>query len=169
MVIQAWKEALPEAEIVVFDNNSRDGTGRIARELGVTVIPVREQGKGHAVRCSFRELADRDVVILVDGDGTYPADRAMELVEPIVADLADMTVGARKPVEPGKSMSPVRTLGNVLIRLSFAVLIGQGPGDLLSGYRARQKGKVEVEASIHGLRDRGRDRLRIGCSPLPRR
>src|SRR5262249_16619750 len=112
-----------------------DGTGEIARGLGVRVVEVREQGKGHAVRAIFEALRDRDAVVLVDGDGTYPAAPVGALLGPVLAGEADMAVGARRRVaEPG-AMTPVRGLGNVLIRAAFRVLIGPGTGDLLSGYR----------------------------------
>jgi hypothetical protein len=136
-VVEQFRAALPGAEIVVFDNNSTDGSGDIARGLGVPVQPVPEQGKGHAVRAAFATLADRDVMILVDGDGTYPAEAAPVMVAPVLEGAADMVIGARQP-EPGvgaMAMSPVRGLGNMLIRGAFRLLIGPGPGDLLSGYR----------------------------------
>ena len=135
-VVAEWRDALPGAEIVVFDNNSGDGTGAIARRLGVRVVEVREQGKGHVVRAIFEDLADRDVVILVDGDGTYPASYAGALVEPVASGRADMTVGNRRPVAELGAMSPLRGLGNVLIGVTFTLLIGPGTRDLLSGYRA---------------------------------
>jgi glycosyltransferase involved in cell wall biosynthesis len=134
-VVEEWRAALPEAEIVVFDNNSSDGTGAIARRLGVRVVEVREQGKGFAVQAIFEDLADRDAVILVDGDGTYPADAARSLLEPILSGRADMTVGNRQPVAELGAMSPIRGLGNILIGSAFFVLIGPGTRDLLSGYR----------------------------------
>ena len=134
-VIAEWRAALPEAEIVVFDNNSTDGTGAIARGLGIRVVEVAAQGKGHAVRALFADLADREAVVLVDGDGTYPADRVRVLLEPILTGQADMTVGARRPVAEAGAMTSLRGLGNVLIRAAFRVLIGRGTGDLLSGYR----------------------------------
>ncbi|WP_406697183.1 glycosyltransferase [Singulisphaera sp. Ch08] len=134
-VIAEWRSALPDAEIVVFDNNSSDGTGAIARDLGVRVVDVPRQGKGHAVQAMFHHLQDRDAVIMVDGDGTYPAEEIGRLLRPILDGTADMSIGARIPVaEPG-AMTPLRGLGNVLIRGAFRVLIGRGPGDLLSGYR----------------------------------
>ena len=134
-VVAAWCLALPEAEIVVFDNNSNDRTGDLARESGVRVIDVPSQGKGHAVQAILRTLRDRDAVILVDGDGTYPASESRKLLAPVLEGLAEMSVGARRPVNQAGAMSPVRGLGNVLIRLAFRLLIGRGPGDLLSGYR----------------------------------
>ena len=134
-VVGAWRSVLPRAEIVVFDNNSTDGTGEIAEALGIRVVAVTEQGKGHAVRAIFRELVDRDAVILVDGDGTYPAEYGLELLAPILEGAADMVVGARRPVAAAGAMTNLRGLGNRLIRLVFRILVGRGAGDLLSGYR----------------------------------
>jgi glycosyltransferase involved in cell wall biosynthesis len=143
-VVAGWRAELPEAEIVVFDNNSNDGTGAIARDLGVRVVPVPEQGKGHAVRAIFRALAGRRAVVLVDGDGTYPAEAVGLLLKPILEGSADMTVGARRPLAETGAMSPVRGLGNVLIRAAFRLLIGKGPGDLLSGYRVFSRQVIET-------------------------
>lgn len=134
-VIAQFRAALPEAEIVVFDNNSTDGTGEVARSQGARVAPVPDQGKGYAVRAIFATLKEPDAVVLVDGDGTYPAESAALLLVPILDGSADMAVGARRPVAELGAMTPVRGLGNVLIRAAFRILIGQGPGDLLSGYR----------------------------------
>lgn len=134
-VITQWRAALPDAEIIVFDNNSSDGTGDIARGLGVRVVDVRDQGKGYAVQALFHHLQDREAVVMIDGDGTYPAEEVGRLLGPILDGTADMAIGARIPVaEPG-AMTPLRGLGNVLIRGAFRVLIGRAPGDLLSGYR----------------------------------
>ena len=174
-VVAEWRAALPGSEIVVFDNNSTDGTGDLARGLGVTVVDVPEQGKGHAVRAAFDRLSDRDAVILVDGDGTYPAAHVGGLLGPVLAGEADMAVGARRPVaEPG-AMTAVRGLGNVLIRLAFRVLIGPGAGDLLSGYRVfgpnylkavapRSSGfEIETELAAEGVAKR----MRVVEVPVP--
>ena len=134
-VLDQWRRALPDAQIVVFDNNSTDGTGDLARALGARVVLVQKQGKGHAVAAAFAELAACDALILVDGDGTYPAEEIPRLLDPVLAGAADMTVGARRPVPGARAMSPLRGAGNLLIRASFSLLIGAGPGDLLSGYR----------------------------------
>lgn len=143
-VVEEWRAAAPDAEIIVFDNNSTDGTGDLARAVGVRVVLVREQGKGHAVRAIFETLRDREAVVMVDGDGTYPAECVAVLLEPILAGRLDMTVGARRPVALEGAMSPVRGLGNVLIRSAFRVLIGPGTGDLLSGYRVFGKKYLQV-------------------------
>jgi glycosyltransferase involved in cell wall biosynthesis len=134
-VVSRWRAALPGAEVVVFDNNSTDETAAIALGMGARVVAVPEQGKGCVVRAIFAELADRDAVVMADGDGTYPADAIGPLLAPVLDDAADMAVGARRPVAGAGAMSPVRGVGNVLIRLAFHVLVGAPPGDLLSGYR----------------------------------
>jgi glycosyltransferase involved in cell wall biosynthesis len=134
-VVEAFRAALPDAEIVVFDNNSTDGTGAIARGLGVRVVDVPEQGKGHAVRAAFATLAGFDAVLLTDGDGTYPAEAAPLLVAPVLDGTAEMTVGARQPTPGAGAMTLIRGVGNRLIRAAFRLLIGPGHTDLLSGYR----------------------------------
>ncbi|MCA1685633.1 MAG: glycosyltransferase, partial [Planctomycetia bacterium] len=135
VVVGQWREALPDAEIVIFDNQSTDSTGAVARSCGVRVVDVPRRGKGYAVRAIFDALRDRDAVVMVDGDGTYPAECVGPLLGPVLAGEADMAVGARRPVAEAGAMTPVRGLGNVLIGAAFRVLIGPGTGDLLSGYR----------------------------------
>jgi glycosyltransferase involved in cell wall biosynthesis len=160
-LLARWRAALPEAEVVVFDNNSTDGTGALARQHGARVVMVAERGQGHVVRAIFEQLRDRELVVLTDGDGTYPPEVVGTLLEPVRAGLAEMTVGARRPLAGAGAMSPVRGLGNLLIRSAFAVLIGPGPGDLLSGYRVfsarflrevrpRSRG-FEIEAELAAL------------------
>jgi glycosyltransferase involved in cell wall biosynthesis len=138
-VVAQFRAALPAARIVVFDNNSTDGTGEIARALGTCVILVREQGKGHAVRAAFATLTEEDVLVLTDGDGTYPAECAPLLVTQVLDGHADMAVGARQPLPGAGAMSLTRGLGNHLIRAAFWLLVGPGNTDLLSGYRAFSK------------------------------
>jgi glycosyltransferase involved in cell wall biosynthesis len=158
IVVAGFRAALPSAEIVVFDNNSTDHTAERARAEGARVIPVLDQGKGHAVRAAFSALRDFDVVVLTDGDGTYPPEAAPRLVTTVVESAADMAVGARRPAPGANAMSPVRGFGNLLIRSAFWLLIGPGNSDLLSGYRVfnrrfretvmlRSKG-FEIEAEL---------------------
>jgi glycosyltransferase involved in cell wall biosynthesis len=149
-VVAAFRAALPGAEIVVFDNNSTDGTGDVSRGLGVRVVEVPEQGKGHAVRAAFATLAGYDAVLLTDGDGTYPAEAAPLLVAPVLEGVAEMTVGARQPMRGAGAMTLIRSIGNRLIPAAFHLLIGPGNTDLLSGYRAfsrRYREEVTLRSS----------------------
>jgi Glycosyl transferase family 2 len=138
-VIAQFRASLPDAAIVVYDNNSTDGTGEIARGLGVRTITVPRQGKGNVVRAAFADLVEYDVIVLTDGDGTYPADAAPLLIAPVLAGAADMAVGARQPAPGAGAMTLTRGVGNKLIRAAFWLLIGPGTTDLLSGYRAFNK------------------------------
>ncbi len=143
-VVDQFRSALPTADIVVFDNNSTDGTGGIAASHGARVVHVPDQGKGFAVRAAFAAFRGYDVVVMVDGDGTYPAEAAGLLVAPVLEGNVETTIGARQP-EPGAgAMTPVRALGNLIIRAAFRILIGRGPGDLLSGYRAFSRTFVDT-------------------------
>ena len=87
---------------------------------------VAEQGKGHVVRAAFSLLGDWDAVLLVDGDGTYPAEAAPLLIAPVLDGTVDMVVGARQPELGAGAMSPVRGLGNLLIRYGLPPLDRQG-------------------------------------------
>ncbi len=150
IVIERLRAVLPSAELVVFDNNSTDGTGSIARELGVRVVDVPSQGKGYVVRAAFAALGDADVVVLTDGDGTYPAEAAPGLIAGILEQGFDMSVGARRPEAGAGAMTVTRGVGNFLIRTAFRILIGPGNTDLLSGYRAfsrRFRETVQLRAS----------------------
>ena len=92
-VIAQFRAALPDAELVVFDNNSTDQTGAIAEALGVRVISVpaaRQRPRGPG---GVRQLSDFDIVVLTDGDGTYPADEVSLLIAPVRDGAADMSVG----------------------------------------------------------------------------
>lgn len=161
-LIARWRAVLPEADIVVFDNNSTDATAVLARAAGARVVPVSRQGKGFAVQAIFGQFRDRPALVLTDGDGTYPPEEVGRLLAPVVEGEADMVVGARRPVvvEGVRAMAPVRGLGNVLIRGAFRMLIGRGPGDLLSGYRVfgprflaevhPRSGGFEIETELTG-------------------
>jgi glycosyltransferase involved in cell wall biosynthesis len=151
-VIGQFRVTLPAAELVVFDNNSTDGTGDLARALGVRVIAVADQGKGHAVRAAFAALDEFDVLVLTDGDGTYPAESAPLLIGPVSENAADMSVGARRPVPGAGAMTLTRSLGNQFIRAAFRLLIGRGNHDLLSGYRAfNRRFRTHVELGATGF------------------
>ena len=93
-VVRGFREALPSAQIYVYDNNSKDRTVAIAREAGAEVRSERRQGKGHVVRRMFADI-DADVYVLVDGDATYDAPSAPGMVEKLVNEHLDMVVGLR--------------------------------------------------------------------------
>lgn len=93
-VIEDYRLALPEAKIYVYDNNSTDGTDNIAREAGAIVRYERKQGKGQVIRSMFRDI-DAQCYLMIDGDDTYPAEHAREMVNLVLEKNSDMVVGDR--------------------------------------------------------------------------
>ena len=91
-VIEDYRQALPEAKIYVYDNNSTDGTDNIAREAGAIVRYERKQGKGQVIRSMFRDI-DAQCYLMIDGDDTYPAEHAREMVNLVLEKNSDMVVG----------------------------------------------------------------------------
>ena len=82
-VVKDYKKALPEADIYVYDNNSKDKTDKIAKKAGAIVRYEYRQGKGNVIRTMFREI-EADCYLMIDGDDTYPLDCAQELVMPYI-------------------------------------------------------------------------------------
>ena len=93
-VVSDWKAALPEATIYVYNNNSKDDTAEIARRAGAIVRDEFKQGKGNVIRRMFREI-DAECYVMVDGDDTYPADCAREMVDKVLNRKVDMVIGDR--------------------------------------------------------------------------
>jgi glycosyltransferase involved in cell wall biosynthesis len=163
-VVSDFKNILPEAEIYVYDNNSRDKTALLAEESGAIVVKEYRQGKGNVVRSMFRNI-DADCYIMVDGDDTYPADFALELIKPILKGEADMVIGDRlaNGVYESQNKRAFHNMGNVLVRKLIGLIFKNEINDIMTGYRAfnrlfvknipvLSKGfEIETEMSIHAL------------------
>lgn len=163
-VVGDFKRELPEAEVWVYDNGSTDGTARVARQAGARVVSEPRRGKANVVRQMIRDV-DADVYLLVDGDDTYPADAAPDLVAPIVEGVADMVVGDR--LSQGdyarSGARPFHSLGNALVCGTIRLLYGVDVPDAMSGYRAMSRPfaetlpiltsgfEVETEMTIHAI------------------
>jgi glycosyltransferase involved in cell wall biosynthesis len=158
--------ALPEAEVHVFDNASTDATVQEALSAGARVHQVPSRGKGFVVRAMFRDV-EADVYLMVDGDDTYPASQARELLAPVLESSADMVVGSRLERHAESAFRPLHGFGNRLVRTVLSRLFGVHLADVLSGYRAfsprfvrsmpvlSQGFEIETEltvfALVHGL------------------
>ena len=93
-VINDFQRELPDADIYVYDNNSKDNTAKIAIEEGAIVRHEYKQGKGNVVRSMFADI-DSDIYVMVDGDDTYPASFVHKLIEPVRNGEVDMCIGDR--------------------------------------------------------------------------
>lgn len=170
-VINEFQQALPEAAIYVFDNNSTDRTAEIARECGAEVVFVALKGKGNVVRRMFADV-EADIYLMTDGDCTYDVSVARQLVEKLLHENLDMVVGCR--VDRGESENYRRghRFGNQLLTGSVRRIFGGKFSDMLSGYRvfsrrfvksfpALARGfEIETELTIHALE------LRMPCGEV---
>jgi len=134
-VVREFRAKLPQATICVFDNNSSDRTADEAIEAGAMLLCERRQGKGYVVQSMFHQL-DADIYIMVDGDGTYPADTVDALMAPILAGEADMVVGSRLHTESQSRFRLLNRFGNRLFLTILNRLFNVHLTDILSGYRA---------------------------------
>jgi glycosyltransferase involved in cell wall biosynthesis len=134
-VVRDFRAVLPEAAIYVFDNASTDDTAERAAAAGAVVVRVHSKGKGHVVRSMFRDV-DADVFLMVDGDDTYPADRARAVLLPVLTGAADMVVGTRLEDHHGTAFRRFHGFGNRLVRGVISRLFNTSLADVLSGYRA---------------------------------
>jgi len=160
-VVRDFKRELPQAEVIVFDNNSTDDSSTLARSAGATVVTIKRKGKGYVVRRMF-EMAEADIYVLVDGDDTYSAKDVHKLIEPIVNDEADMVIGQRVVVS-NSAMKLINRIGNFLFSNLFSFCFLVRVKDVLSGYRAFSKQlvnnvpiimhefQVEMELTVQSL------------------
>ena len=133
-VIRDFKQALPGARILVFDNNCTDGTATVARQAGAEVRREKRQGKGFVVASMF-EGVDADILVMVDGDDTYEAQAVGALLEPILNGDADMTVATRQ-TDGKKSFRRFHLFGNKLVCATINWMLQAHITDIFSGYRA---------------------------------
>ena len=134
-VVEDFRRALPQADIYVFDNLSTDGSAEVAAEHGAIIRRVKLQGKGQVV-ARMMESVPADILIMVDGDDTYPADAAGDLLAPILAEQADMVVGTRLQSYANEAFRPLHVVGNRLVRGLINLVFGSRLTDIMSGYRA---------------------------------
>src|SRR5262245_30533412 len=139
-VLRAFRSVLPDAALIVVDNDSADDTALNAKAEGATVLRETRRGKGHAVRKAFREV-EADVYLLVDGDDSYPAQEAPRLIQPILDEAADVVVAARLGAQTGFRW--VNRAGNRLLLGVVNLVFRATLTDLLSGYRAMTREYVK--------------------------
>ena len=162
-VVKDYKNALPEADIYVYDNNSTDGTDEIARKAGAIVRYERKQGKGNVIRSMFREI-EADCYLMIDGDDTYPAESAREMCNYVLNDNVDMVIGDRlSSTYFTENKRAFHNFGNRIVRWSINTIFRSKINDIMTGYRAfsyqfaksypvLSKGfEIETEMTIHAI------------------
>lgn len=167
-VVRDFRAALPEADIYVYDNNSTDQTAAIAARLAqddprVHLRREYRQGKGNVIHAMFRDI-DADCYLMIDGDDTYPADHAREMVDLVLSGRADMVIGDRLSTTYGQeNKRAFHNLGNSMVRGLINWLFSSRINDIMTGYRAFSRRfvqgfpvlsrgfEIETEMSIHAV------------------
>lgn len=162
-VVKDFRQALPEAKIYVYDNNSKDKTAEVAKDAGAIVKFETKQGKGNVIRTMFRQI-DAKCYIMVDGDDTYPAENARELANSVLNEDIDMVIGDRlSSTYFTENKRLFHNFGNVLVRTLINRIYRSDIRDVMTGYRAfsykfvktfpvLSKGfELETEMTIHTL------------------
>jgi len=160
-VIAGFEASLPTAKFYVIDNGSSDGTARIAKAAGAEVIAETMRGKGNAVRRALTAI-DADIYLIADGDGTYDASRAPELIAALENEHLDMVVGVRRKAAK-EAYRPGHEWGNRLFNRAIKAFFGSECRDVFSGYRvlsnryvksfpALSRGfEIETEMTVHAI------------------
>lgn len=162
-VVNDYKTALPEADIYVYDNNSKDGTDEMARKAGAIVRYEYRQGKGNVIRSMFRDI-DADCYLMIDGDDTYPAENAREMCQLVLEKGVDMVIGDRlSSTYFEENKRPFHNIGNVMVRALINKMFHNNIKDIMTGYRAFSRPfvkhfpvlsrgfEIETEMTIHAL------------------
>ena len=163
-VIKDFRKELPEADIYVYNNNSKDRTKEIAIKNGAIVVDEYKQGKGNVVRSQFRDI-EADIYVMVDGDDTYPAEFVHQLIEPVRNGQADMTIGDRlsNGTYQKENKRPFHEFGNNLVKKAINVLFDTKLKYIMTGYRVFNKRfvknmpvlspkfEIETEMSLYAL------------------
>jgi glycosyltransferase involved in cell wall biosynthesis len=161
-VVADFRQALPGCSVYVYDNRSTDGTGDLARAAGAVVRREPRPGKGVVVRRMFAEI-DADIYVMTDGDATYDATRAPEMVAMLVADDLDLVTGLRDDEGREDAYRRGHRLGNRAFNALLGVLFGERPTDMFSGYRVLSRRfvksfpmeargfEIETELTVHAL------------------
>lgn len=158
-VVLEFRKVLPSARIYVYDNNSSDDTAGQAKLAGAIVVPSPRQGKGNVVRQMFSDI-EADIYLMADGDGTYDAAMAPELIDKLLTENLDMVVGTRKDVTMDAGRKG-HAFGNQIFNNIYQFAFGNDFSDIFSGYRAFNRRfaksfpaespgfEIETEMSVH--------------------
>lgn len=162
-VVCDFKREMPHADIYVYDNNSTDGTDKIAKENGAIVRYEYKQGKGNVVRSMFRDI-DADCYIMVDGDDTYPAESAMEFEKLVLEKNVDMVIGDRlSSTYFEENDRPFHNIGNKMVRWLINLFFKSNLQDIMTGMRGfsydfvksfpivSKEFEIETEMSVFAL------------------
>ncbi|MBZ0112384.1 MAG: glycosyltransferase family 2 protein [Thermoanaerobaculia bacterium] len=161
----------PVRRVVVADNNSRDGTARVAADGGAVVVPAPRQGYGSACLAGLdylRQNNPSEIVVFIDADYSDHPEELARVIAPILADDADLVIGSRTLGERERgALLPQARMGNLVACLLMRLLYRHHFTDLGPFRAIRWKSlerlamedpdfgwtaEMQVKALRHGLR-----------------
>ena len=163
-VVTDLQQAVPGAVIYVYDNASTDNTAAVAREAGAVVRREERPGKGNVIRRALADV-DADIYLMIDGDDTYDADAAPQMVKTLLEGPYDHITGVRRPQDPSAYRSG-HEMGNRFFNRVVSVIFGHPVNDMLSGYRVFSRRfvksfpavsrafEIETELTVHAINNR---------------
>jgi glycosyltransferase involved in cell wall biosynthesis len=173
-VVREYRAAFPRAEILVVDNGSEDATAAAAHSAGAAVMTEKRRGKARAVATALAAI-DTDLVLMVDGDGSYPAEGGRLLVEQYLREPADMISGIRSAQNASNIFRPMHQWGMSIFAAVLNFVFRFRPLDLFSGLRLFSRRfyqhvpvlsrgfELEIELTIQAI-DKGFSMIEI---PVP--
>jgi glycosyltransferase involved in cell wall biosynthesis len=178
-VVCDLRQAVPEATVYVYDNNSTDRTAAVAAEAGAVVRTERRRGKGNVVRRAFADI-DADIYILIDGDDTYDAAAAPAMIAALQDGPLDHVLGVRQQTTERSAYRPGHEAGNQAFNRLVGFLFGETVTDMLSGYRVLSRRfvksfpalsrefEIETELTVHTMRLRvPQTEIQVGFKDRP--
>jgi glycosyltransferase involved in cell wall biosynthesis len=163
-VVADLQSAVPGAVVYVYDNASTDDTSGVAREAGAVVRQETLKGKGNVIRRALADV-DADIYLMIDGDDTYDADAAPQMIKTLVEGPYDHVTGVRTPKDPSAYRSG-HEMGNRFFNRVVSVIFGHPVNDMLSGYRVFSRRfvksfpavsrafEIETELTVHAINNR---------------
>ena len=161
-VVNDFKMTLPNGDLYVYDNNSKDKTAEVAHTAGAIVRTELRRGKGNVIRRMFADI-EADIYLLVDGDDTYDVATAPVFLQTLVSDGLDMVSGRRIAVG-GNAYRTGHVMGNQLLNRATVMIFRLKVLDMLTGYRVFSRRfvksfpvtaegfSIETELTVHAGR-----------------
>jgi len=158
-VVADLKASIPGIRIYVYDNKSTDGTDKAAIAAGAEVRYEHTKGKGNVIRRAFADI-EAEIYLLIDGDDTYDAHVAHELVTALISGPYDHVLGVRDHVS-GTAYRSGHEAGNKAFNRFVSRVFGMPVNDMLSGYRVfsrrfvksfpavSREFEIETELTVH--------------------
>jgi hypothetical protein len=151
-VIDDLRSTCPWADIIVVDDGSTDGTGGVARRMGVPLLALPFNiGIGGAMQTgySYAERRGYDVVVQFDGDGQHLAGEIGHLLEPLAEGRTDIVVGSRFRSANGYRAPFFRKLGIWIFSTVLSRILGMRVTDTTSGFRAANSRVIRFFAETY--------------------